>query len=305
MGMSSAFGDGQVFRVPAVSHDEINCGLTPNHWFCPKTMIIKNSRILLTGASSGIGRALALQLAEEGANLVLTARREHLLTELKEEIQRHQASKSVKVLCIPGDITDLAVQKRCLEAACEHLGGLDALVNNAGVGATALIEATSDELARRLMEVNYFSALSLARQAVPLLRESLVKKPTRAPIIVFLSSVVGFRGVPHYGAYSAAKFAITGLSESLRAELSGDGIDVLLVSPGTTETEFFDSLLESSSKPNMPKHNMVSPESVAKKIVTAMKRRKKRIIPYFQAQILYYLNRLSPNLTDRVMSWYR
>jgi len=253
----------------------------------------------LTGASSGIGRALALQLAEAGANLVLTARREHLLTALKEEILNE--SKNAKVYCVPGDITDLSVQERCIETVRENFGKLDALINNAGVGATALIEATSDDLARRLMEVNYFSALSLTRLAIPLLRNSADKNP----MIVFLSSVVGFRGVPHYGAYGAAKFAITGLSESLRAELLGDGIDVLLVSPGTTNTEFFDALLESSSKPNMPNHNRVSPESVAKKIVAAMKRRKKRIIPYFQAQILYYLNRAFPGLTDRVMSWYR
>jgi len=261
-------------------------------------MILKNSRILLTGASSGIGRALALALAQEGADLVLTARRESLLAELKDEIQR---VKNVQVFCVPGDITEPAVRQRCIETACENLGGLDALVNNAGVGATALIEATGDELAWRLMEVNYFSALSLTRLAIPLLRNNKEK----SPMIVFLGSVVGFRGVPHYGAYGAAKFAVTGLSESLRAELSGDGIDVLLVSPGTTKTEFFDVLLESSSKPNMPNHNMVSSESVAEKIVTAMRRRKKRIIPYFQAQVLYYLNRAFPGLTDGIMSRYK
>ena len=263
-------------------------------------MNLKGSRILLTGASSGIGRVLALLLAAEGADLILTARREHLLAELQAEIHR-QSGSNVKVLCVPGDITDAAVQKRCIDAACENLGGLDALINNAGVGATARIEATSDELARQLMEVNYFSALSLTRLAIPLLRKS----PVKAPMIVFLSSVVGFRGVPHYGAYGAAKFAVTGMSESLRAELSGDGIDVLVVSPGTTKTEFFDVLLESSSKPNLPKHGAVTSESVAKRIVAAMKRRKKRIIPNFQAQILYYLNRTFPGLTDRVMSWYR
>ena len=267
-------------------------------------MIVKNSRILLTGASSGIGRALALQLAGAGADLVLTARREPLLAELKDEILRQNESRNTKIFCVPGDITDLPVRKQCIETACENLGGLDALINNAGVGATALIEATGDELARRLMEVNYFSALSLTRLAIPFLRNSASKNPACAPMIVFLSSVVGLRGVPHYGAYGAAKFAVTGLSESLRAELLNDGIDVLLVSPGTTKTEFFDSLLESSSKPNMPNHNMVTSESVAKRIVAAMKRRKKRIIPYFQAQILYYLNRAFPGLTDRVMSWY-
>ncbi len=266
-------------------------------------MFLRNSRILLTGASSGIGRSLALKLAAEGAGLVLTARRENLLAELETEIRHHFID--AKVFCVAGDITDADVRKYCLETAVEKLGGLDGLVNNAGVGATALIEATDDALAKRLMDVNYFSALSLTRQAIPLLRESAGKSPKNPPMIVFLSSVVGFRGVPHYGAYGAAKFAVAGLSEAVRAELYGDGIDVLLVSPGTTKTEFFDALLESSSKPNMPAHGMVSSDSVAEKIVAAMKRRKKRIIPYFQAQILYYLNRAFPGLADRIMTWYR
>ena len=263
-------------------------------------------RILITGASSGIGRALALELAGEGANLILTARRENLLAELEKEIRQKSGSENANIFCVSGDITDPNVQKRCLDIATEKLGGLDCLVNNAGVGATALIEATGDELARRLMDVNYFSALSLTRQAIPMLRKSAQEKTrNRPPMIVFLSSVVGFRGVPHYGAYGAAKFAITGLSESLRAELVSDGIDVLLVSPGTTKTEFFDVLLQSTTQPNMPKHGMASSESVARQIANAMRKRKKRVIPYFLGRILYYLNRAVPGLTDWILTRYK
>ena len=269
-------------------------------------MIFNKYRILITGASSGIGRDLALKLAGEGADLILTARRKSLLVELEKAIRQKNGSEKANVFFIAGDITDPEVQKSCLDSAMEKFGGLDCLINNAGVGATALIEATDDDLARRLMDVNYFSALSLTRFAIPMLRKSAQeKKRSQPPMIVFLSSVVGFRGVPHYGAYGAAKFAVTGLSEAVRAELLCDGIEVLLVSPGTTKTEFFDSLLQSSSQPNMPKHRMVSSESVAGQIVSAMKKRKKRVIPYFQARILYYLNRAFPGLADRILARYK
>lgn len=270
--------------------------------------LINGSRILLTGASSGIGRALALELAAEGADLLLLARREKLLAELEEQIHGQNSGEKSKIIRIVGDITDPEVRKKAVQSAVEQFGGLDYLINNAGVGATSLIEEAPEELSRRLMDVNYFSALELTRTALEHLKRS-AQDPERKsgkihPMIVFLGSIVGLRGVPHYGNYGAAKFAITCLSEALRAELSRDGIEVLLVSPGTTKTEFFDSLLQNSSAPNMPEHTMVSSESVAKKIVSAMKKGKRRIIPYFPAQILDRLNRFFPGLTDRILGRY-
>jgi short-subunit dehydrogenase len=108
--------------------------------------------------------------------------------------------------------------------------------------------------------------------------------------------------VPHYGVYGAAKFAVNGLSETMRAEFKQHGIDVLVVCPGTTATEFFDVLYQSSSAPSMPIHTSVTPEYVAGKIIKAMKRGKHKIIPYFQAVILDYLNRFFPRFTDWVMA---
>ncbi len=231
---------------------------------------INGSRILLTGASSGIGRALADIFVQKGAELVVTARRGELLDQI---VAQHPDCKIVPVV---GDITDPVVRERCVDTAVRELGGIDLLVNNAGVGATAPVESTPEDILRRMMEVNYFSLILLTRLAVPHLRDAAKDaerfKAGMRPMIVNLSSIVGLRGVPHYGAYGAAKFAVTGISESLRAELFRDNIEVLQVSPGTTQTEFFDSLLVADSTPDMPVHHAVSAEYVAGRIVRAMER---------------------------------
>ena len=255
----------------------------------------------MTGASSGIGRALALNFAAQGADLVLLARRENMLQELVTEIETKFNSKAFYVA---GDICDSDVRNRLAELASEKLGGVDYLVNNAGVGATCLLEDTSDELVRQLMDVNYFAAAALTRLVLPLMKQPMGRGENVKPMIVFLGSIVGLRGVPHYGAYGAAKFAVACYSETLRAELHKTGIEVLLVCPGTTKTEFFDSLLKSSGGPNLPVHSMVTSEHVAEKIVAAIKKGKHRIVPYFPAKILDMINRLFPGVADRIMTWY-
>ncbi|HBT77709.1 MAG TPA: short chain dehydrogenase [Planctomycetaceae bacterium] len=273
---------------------------------------LSESRVLLTGASSGIGYALAEQLAAKGTDLLITARRGELLHRLVERIRgRHPEyaeGGGRKIVAETGDITDPEVRRRCVDTARERLGGIDLLVNNAGVGATALVEATSEEVLRRMMEVNYFSLVLLVQRALPHLKESARNDERQSrgirPMIVNLGSIVGLRGVPHYGAYGAAKFAVTGIGESLRAELTRDRIDVLQVSPGTTQTEFFDSLLVASSAPEMPVHRAVSPEYVARRIVRAMERGSRRIIPYAQAVVLQTLQRLSPGLVDTILARY-
>jgi short-subunit dehydrogenase len=258
---------------------------------------LKNSRILLTGASSGIGAALALALAEEGADLVLLARRENRLQDVAEQI-RQKFGNTRKIATVIGDVTNPTTRQHAIQTALEELGGLDILLNNAGVGATALVESTTEETLRRIFEVNFFALFELTQLALPHL------KLGNQPMVVNLSSIVGLRGVPHYGVYGAAKFAVSGISETMRAEFSRYGIDVLLVCPGTTQTEFFDVLYQSSSAPDMPVHHAVTPEYVAKRIIRAMKKGKHKIIPYFQAVILDYLNRYAPRFTDWIMTKY-
>jgi short-subunit dehydrogenase len=255
---------------------------------------IEGSRAIVTGASSGIGRETALELARQGARLVVVARREERLGQLADEI----VAAGGRIETLAGDVTDAAVRQKAVDTAVSAFGGLDILVNNAGVGAMGLFEDSSPERLRRVMEVNFFALVEMTRLALPVLKQG-----TR-PIVVNVSSILGHRGVPHSSEYSASKFAVEGFSESIRAELAGRGIDVLVVSPGTTETEFFQSVLERTTDAAWPEHTPVSAAYVARKIVRAIRTGRHEIIPYNLGRILCWLNRLSPGLVDRLMARY-
>ena len=255
---------------------------------------IKGSRAIVTGASSGIGRAIALELAREGAAVVAVARREERLVELAREIGEFGG----QVETVAGDITEAATRQEAIDAARSRFGGLDVLVNNAGVGVAGPFEDADAQRARTVMEVNFFATIEMIRLALPLLHEG------NKPIIVNVSSIVGLRGTPFNSEYCASKFAVQGFSESLRAELVKAGIDVLVVNPGTTQTEFFDNVVERTSEPLWPQHRAVTPAFVAKKTVRAIRRGDHSIIPYFWGKVMCWINRLSPNLMDRIMSRY-
>ena len=257
---------------------------------------LDKKRILLTGASSGIGAALAPMLAKEGAKLVLLARRKDRLQKIAEQIEQQFGNQNI--ILVDGDVTDSEVRHRAIQSATERLGGLDILINNAGVGAMAPIDDSTQETLRRIFEVNFFALFELTQLALPHLKQGV------EPMVVNLSSIVGLRGVPHYGVYGAAKFAVSGLSESMRAEFARYGIDVLLVCPGTTQTEFFDVLHQSTSAPSLPNHRPVTSDYVANRIVQAIKRGKHKIIPYLPAAFLDHLNRFYPRFVDWLMTRY-
>jgi short-subunit dehydrogenase len=256
--------------------------------------VLKDLRAIVTGASSGIGRAVAIELARCGVSVVIVARREERLQALVDEI----AKLGGRVECVAGDVTDPKVRRQAIDVAVAAFGGLDILVNNAGVGATGLFEAADPQRVRRIMEVNFFALVEMTRMALPLL------KAGRTPIVVNVGSILGHRGVPHNSEYSASKFAVQGFSESVRAEFSPLGIDVLVVCPGTTETEFFDSVLENTTQPKCPQHAPVTAEFVARKTVKAIRLGRHEIIPYRWGRVLCWLNRLSPRLVDRIMTRY-
>src|SRR5262249_3368429 len=139
---------------------------------------------------------------------------------------------------VPTDLADPAQRARLVETALTSLGGLDILINNAGVGAMGWFAEANEERLRRIFEVNFFSATELTRLALPPLGKG------NRPMIVNVSSVIGRRGIPGCTEYCASKFALAGWSESLRAELAPVGIHVLLVSPGHIKTEFRANLIE-------------------------------------------------------------
>src|SRR5688572_186450 len=191
-------------------------------------------RALVTGASSGIGRALAIELARQGVDLILVARREDRLAEVVQQI----FDLGRQAIAVVGDITDPSTRGRAIDAARTELGGLDILVNNAGTAAHGRFADSDPARLRPIMELNFFAPAELIREALPLLRGG------QEPIVVNIGSILGHRGCPHKSEYSASKFALHGFSEALRAELTKVNVDLLVVVDGPTETEHFDVLLE-------------------------------------------------------------
>ena len=258
------------------------------------TRDIAQCRAVVTGASSGIGREIALELVRQGARVVITARREDRLQAAAAEILALGGRAEI----VPGDIAEPAVRQRVIDAAATAFGGLDILVNNAGVGAIGLFEHADPQRLRCLMEVNFFALVEMTRLALPLLKQG------SRPLLVNISSILGHRGVPYNTEYCASKFAVQGFSESLRIELAPRGIDLLVVCPGTTQTEFFDSAVQGVGKPAWPEHAPVTAAQVARQIVQGMRAGKRELIPYRWGKVLCWLNRLSPGLTDRIMARY-
>src|SRR4051812_20467896 len=188
---------------------------------------LQGRRFILTGASRGIGRSLAEQLAREGARLTLAARSADQLNALAEQLRGQGAD----VLAVPTDVTSEADRQRLVETAVSHFGGLDGLINNAGVASWAHFADCTEAILRQIMEVNFFAPTELIRLAIPHLTWG------QQPVIVNVSSMCGRRGMPAWSEYSASKFALCGLTEALRGELARFDIDVLLILPGLTSSE--------------------------------------------------------------------
>ena len=255
---------------------------------------LHNKRALVTGASGGIGRAIALELARAGADLILVARREDELAAVADEVQQ----LGPKALAVVGDVTDAETRQRALDAARDQLGGLDILVNNAGISAHGRFADADPSRLRPIMEVNFFAAVELTREALPLLRDG------REPIVVNIGSVLGRRGCPHKSEYCASKFALRGFSEALRAELAPRGIDVLVVTAGPTDTQFFEHLIETHGALPWPEGKPVSPEPVARATIRAMERGRHEIVPSWRGWLLVTANRFFPRLVDWAMARY-
>ncbi len=226
--------------------------------------------------------------------MVLLARREEQLKVIAEKIMASGGNAEFVV----GDVSDPAARRAALERALERFGGLDILVNNAGIGTLGRFDEADPARIRRLFEVNFFAAAELIREALPLLKQG-----TR-PIVVNIGSILGHFATPRSSEYCATKFALRGFTDSLRAEFAALGIDVLLVSPGTTQSEFFEHVVEETSAPRWAKRRGVSAESVARASVRAIRRGRAEIIPNGRGRLIWFLNRLAPGLLHRILARY-
>jgi short-subunit dehydrogenase len=251
---------------------------------------IEGSRILVTGASQGIGRALAEAGVRRGAHVLAVARSADLLAELTAALRPIGGSFET----LAADVTVASDRRMMVDAAMRHFRGLDILVNNAGIGATGhFAEASADRL-RKIMEVNFFGVTETTRAFLPLLRQG------NRPAIVNISSIAGKRGIPARSDYSASKFAVQGFSEALRAELAKDGIDVLVVCPGLTQTNFSKNMLEQKARLQMDHKRGMTAEQVAVATLKAVERGRNEVVFTVEGKLMALFNRFLPRLADRI-----
>lgn len=255
---------------------------------------INGNRVIITGASSGIGRALALQLAKRQCRLVINARRQEKLAELADQIRQAGGHPA----CVPGDVTEQGVREQLIETTVAEFDGLDVLINNAGIGAIGRFSEAPQERLRRVMEVNFFAPAELTRLAVPVLEAA------PSPVVANISSVLAHRAVPLKSEYCASKFALHGLSDAIRAELIDRGIQVLLVSPSTTSSEFFDNVIDNPSGKYNKMSSAKTPDYVARRAIEAIERGNHEVILSWSGWSLVWLDKLLPRLADYFVAKY-
>ena len=245
-------------------------------------------RVLVTGASQGIGRALVLEAAKRGCHVLASARSPELLDQLATEA----GGVSSFVRTVAADVTSPEGRAAMVEAATKHFGGMDVLVNNAGIGATGHFMDSEPDVLRRIFETNFFGLTETTRAFLPLLKRG------KTPAIVNVSSVVGKRALPARSLYSASKFAVMGFSEAIRAELAKDGIDVLVVSPGLTQTNFSKNMLEQKAKMQLDHLRGMTSEQVAVATVNAIERGRLDTTLTLKGKMLVLVNRFAPWIVD-------
>jgi short-subunit dehydrogenase len=253
---------------------------------------LRGIRILITGASSGIGRCLAEQAARQGVRLALVARSADRLKELSDRL----ASQGADVLALPADVTQDTDRQHILSAVVERFDGLDVLINNAGVGSWGHFAEGTEDILRQVMEVNFFAPAELIRLAIPVLRKG------HQPAVVNIASMCGRRGMPAWSEYSASKFALCGLTEALRGEMVRFAIDILLVVPGLTRSGLGQHLLRSTGRYPIDFDKGMSPEKVAAGILRALRKNRTETTLGWDARWMLRVNRFLPRLVDALLA---
>lgn len=242
--------------------------------------------VIVTGASSGIGRETALAFAAAGARVVAAARNAARLQEIAGD----------RILPVPTDVTRDEDVKRLVETTVERFGRVDILVNNAGIGIRAPVAETVLADAQRVMDVNFFGVLRCTQAVLPhMLRQ-------RSGQIVNIGSILSLLATPRNSIYCASKFAVRALSDALRIELRGSGIDVILVMPGYTDTPFFENQIRYGGPVRVSPIQGAHPRTVARAILRACARRKREVVLTLPGKSGAFLKRWCPRFLDWTLS---
>jgi short-subunit dehydrogenase len=250
--------------------------------------------VLITGASTGIGRALALALAGEQACLALNARDATRLAQTAREC----AARGAEVLSVPGDVSHQEDCVRIVAQTLARFGGLDVLVNNAGITMWSRLDAVSDlAVYQRLLAVNYLGAVYTTAAALPYLKSA-------RGLIVAVASIAGITGVPERTGYAASKHAMVGFFESLRIELAGSGVDVTIVAPDFVVSELHRRAIGPDGAPlgasPMQEARIMSAQACARLVLQAMRRRQRLLITSARGRFGRWARLIVPGVVDRL-----
>ena len=252
-----------------------------------------NKTVVVTGASSGIGEALAREFAARGANVVLGARSADKLERITAEIR----ATGAQAVCRVVDVVKPEECERLIGAAVEHFGGIDVLICNAGLSMRAVFDDVELDVLHRLMDVNFWGTVNCCKYALPWLQRSKGS-------VVGISSVAGLHGLPGRTGYSASKYAMTGFLETLRIENLKKGLHVMIACPGFTASNVRFSALtaDGSQQGATPRkeEKMMTPEQVAHIVERGIARRKRLCLMEIEGRATHFVKKFAPALVDRL-----
>ena len=258
-------------------------------------MDLNNKVVIITGASSGIGKALAYQLAAQGANLVLGARQYVTLCEITNDIQKQFNTKALAVQC------DVSVEEDCaflIKQTILTFGKIDVLINNAGISMRALFNDLDLKVLKSLMDVNFCGTVYCTKHALP---EIIKTKGT----IVGVSSIAGYKGLPGRTGYSASKFAMNGFLDALRVEHLKTGVHILTACPGFTASNIRNTALNKNAQQqgesSLEEDKMMSVEEVAGIIIKGIKNRNRTLVMTGIGKLTVFLSKFFPSFLDKMV----
>lgn len=254
-----------------------------------------NKTVIITGASSGIGKSLAYEFAKRGANLVLGARHFVNLCAITQKLEQEYPVKAVAVQC------DVTIEEDCkvlINQAMVTFGKVDVLVNNAGISMRALFKDADLKVLKSVMDVNFWGTVYCTKYAMPELLKT-------QGVIVGVSSIAGYKGLPGRTGYSASKFAMNGFLDALRVENLKTGVHVLTACPGFTASNIRNTALDKEGheqrESTLNEEKMMSSEEVARRIVKGVEKRKRTLIMTGEGKLTVLIGKFFPKLLDKLV----
>lgn len=258
-------------------------------------MKLNEKVIVITGASSGIGKSLAYEFAKRGANLVLGARHFVNLCAITQKLEQEYHIKAVAVQC------DVTVEEDCktlISQALVTFGKIDVLVNNAGISMRALFNDTDLKVLKSVMDVNFWGTIYCTKYAMPEILKT-------QGVIVGVSSIAGYKGLPGRTGYSASKFAMNGFLDALRVENLKTGVHILTACPGFTSSNIRNTALDKEGneqrESTLNEEKMMSSQEVARRIVNGVEKRNRTLIMTGEGKLTVLIGKLFPALLDRLV----